>query len=99
MPRWAKWVLVGIAMTVALLGGTAWRVLSAISPDPLVAVAAAQTKAATGRDLVIGGRVDVRVLPAPAFSAEDIRFGNAGWGSRPDMIRVRHAEGQIAFWP
>jgi uncharacterized protein involved in outer membrane biogenesis len=99
MPRWAKWLVVGIATTVALLGGTAWLVLSAISPDRLVAVAAAQTKAATGRDLVIGGRVDVRVFPAPAVIAEDIRFGNAGWGSRPDMIRVHHAKGQVAFWP
>jgi uncharacterized protein involved in outer membrane biogenesis len=98
MPRWAKWLVVGIATTVALLGGTAWLVLSAISPDRLVAVAAAQTKATTGRDLVIGGRVDGRVFPAPAVIAEDIRFGNAGWGSRPDMIRVRHAEGHVAFW-
>lgn len=99
MPRWAKWLLVGIATTVALLGGTAWLVLRAIDPDRLVAATAGQTKAATGRDLVIGGKVYARVFPSPAVIAEDIRFSNAGWGSRPDMMRVRHAEGHVAFWP
>lgn len=99
MPRWAKWLLVGIATTLAFLGGVAWLGLRALDPDGLAAAAAGQTKAATGRDLVIGGKVYVRIFPAPAVIAEDIRFSNAGWGSRPDMIRVRHAEGHVAFWP
>ena len=73
--------------------------LRALDPDGLAAAAAGQTKAATGCDLVIGGKVYVRIFPAPAVIAEDIRFSNAGWGSRPDMIRVRHAEGHVAFWP
>ena len=99
MPKWAKWLLFGIAITGACVGGVAWIGLRALDPDRLIAAAAAQTKAATGRDLVVGGNVSVRIFPVPAVIAEDIRFSNASSGSRPDMIRVRHAEGHVAFWP
>jgi len=54
---------------------------------------------ATGRKLTIAGSIDVAVGLRPTLVAETVGLENAGWGSRPDLIRVKRLEAQLAFLP
>ncbi len=57
---------------------------------------AAQVKHATGRDLSIGGRLEVRLLPTPTLTARDVTLSNSpGAGAAPmatlDAVEIRMA--------
>jgi uncharacterized protein involved in outer membrane biogenesis len=54
---------------------------------------------ATGRKLTIEGNIDVAVGIRPTLVVENVGFENAGWGSLPDLARVKRLEAQLAFLP
>jgi hypothetical protein len=60
---------------------------------------AAEVHKATGRDLMIDGDVHLAVLPAPALSAERVRFANVTGGSEPTMAELRELRVRVALWP
>ena len=60
---------------------------------------AARAKAATGRDLTIGGDIQVSVLPAPALIAHDVTLANLKGATAPDMVRLRSLEVRVALGP
>jgi uncharacterized protein involved in outer membrane biogenesis len=66
---------------------------------PYVRLATDRVNAATGRELAIGGPVKLRVFPSIAVVAENVSFSNAGWGSRPEMVKVKRLEGSVALLP
>ncbi len=56
-------------------------------------------KTATGRDLVIVGDVDVELGSSFKFTASDVSFAHAEWGSRPEMFSSQRIEGEVALAP
>ena len=56
-------------------------------------------KDATGRDLVIEGDLDITLFTAFSFTASDVKFANAEWGSRPHMLTIDRIEGEVALFP
>ena len=60
---------------------------------------AARAKAATGRDLVIGGDIQISVLPTPALIAHDVTLANVKGATAPDMVRLRSLEVRVALGP
>lgn len=54
---------------------------------------------ATGRELVIGGDIGLRLLPSPALTLSDVRLSNFEDGTTPDMVRVSAFDVRLAFWP
>ncbi|MDH3968427.1 MAG: AsmA family protein [Rhodospirillales bacterium] len=60
---------------------------------------AAEVRKATGRDLMIDGDVHLAVLPAPALSADRVRFANVAGGSEPTMAELRELRVRIALLP
>lgn len=59
-----------------------------------------QIEAATGRRLTINGDVGFTMLSLPPrITAEDVRIGNAKWGSRPDMIIMKRLEADVDLLP
>ena len=60
---------------------------------------AAGFKKFTGRDLSIGGEIDLSLSFNPAVVVEDITVANTGWGSRPEMVTVRRAEARVELIP
>ena len=58
-----------------------------------------RAKAATGRDLTIGGDIQISVLPAPALIAHDVALANLEGATAPDMVRLRSLEVRIALGP
>ena len=94
--RWGRIaaILLGV---FALLAAAAWAAVSlAFPPERLAGLLANQVKAATGRDFRIGGELSIRILPTIAVQAGDMVLGNAEWGSRPDMLRVRSASFELS---
>ncbi|MCF8052136.1 MAG: AsmA family protein [Desulfobacterales bacterium] len=59
----------------------------------------AAVKTATGRVLTLGGDIELRIGLRPTLAVENVRFENAPWASRKDMLHLERIEIQIAAWP
>ena len=94
--RWARIVAILLG-ALALLVAAAWAAVRvAFPPERLAALLATQVKATTGRDFRIDGKLSIHILPTIAVAADEVVFGNAEWGSRPDMVRVRSASFELS---
>lgn len=58
-----------------------------------------KVKAATGRELKIAGNLGLEIGFSPAIAVEDVSLANAPWGSRPEMVKVRRFELEVALVP
>jgi uncharacterized protein involved in outer membrane biogenesis len=95
-----KRVLAGVAAVGALLLVGVAVFLYTLDFDRYRDVVADQAKALTGRDLRIGGKLQLDLFAAaPALVAEDVTLANAPWGTRPDMLRVKRLELQVRLGP
>lgn len=94
-----KWSAVGLLALVAAVLAAAMVFLKTLDPKAYVADAARAVKEKTGRDLVVTGRVDLRVSLAPEIVVENVGFANAPWGSRKEMARLKRLELEIALLP
>lgn len=54
---------------------------------------------ATGRNLVLEGDIGLRVGLSPSLVVDGVRFQNASWGSRPDMMTVKRFELTVGLIP
>ena len=94
--RWGRIVAILLGV-LALLVAATWVALTlAFPPERLAALLVSQVKAATGRDFRIDGELSIRILPTIAAHAGDVVLGNADWGSRPEMLRVRSASFELS---
>ena len=57
-----------------------------------------QAKAATGREITIGG-LHLAVSLLPTVVVEDVVIANAEWGTRPQMVTIKRVEAQAALLP
>jgi AsmA family protein len=53
----------------------------------------------TGRKLEIGGDIGFKISLIPTVVIEDIKFANASWGSKPDMLSLEKFEVQVSLMP
>jgi uncharacterized protein involved in outer membrane biogenesis len=96
--RWKK-ILVAVAAILVVLMAAVYVFVSIYDFNRLKPIIAQIVLDATGRQLTINGDIDLRLGIRPALSAEDIRFQNAPWGSRPELAKARRIDLQIALWP
>ena len=77
----------GGVVLLVLLGVTiaVWTV----NPNEFVGPIQARVKAATGRDVAIGGGIDLKLGLVPRLVMNDVRVGNAPWGKSPDMLSAK----------
>jgi AsmA family protein len=94
---WVR-VLIGAAIAVLMLFVGAFVALSLVDWNQYVAQAAAEVKRLTGRELKVGGKVDIGVLPLRVI-VNDVSFTNAPWGTRPEMVKAKHVEVRAALLP
>ncbi len=52
----------------------------------------------TGRPFAIDGALELKVFPSVSVVAERVRFGNAEWGSKPQMVEVGRLATHIGLW-
>ena len=51
-----------------------------------------------GRPFAIDGALGLEVLPAVSVHAEQVRLGNAEWGSKPQMVEIGRLSANIGLW-
>ncbi|MBI9085111.1 MAG: AsmA family protein [Desulfobacterales bacterium] len=94
-----KWILGVPAAIVAIALVVIALLLMSYDYNQFKAPVAEAVQKATGRTLVIGGDIGLKLGLTPALVVEDIRFQNADWGSRPDLASIRRFEVQVAIIP
>ncbi|MCH6588339.1 MAG: AsmA family protein, partial [Proteobacteria bacterium] len=94
-----KWIVTGLVALVVAVVVAGVAILSTMEFEELRGVIEAEAKEATGRELKIAGSIDLKISLTPAIALEDVRFANAAWGSRADMISIRRFELEVALLP
>lgn len=82
--------MIGLWGTLALITAAAFVIASTYDPASLIRLAQDETRDTLGRELIVDGGLDFRLVPRPALVMHDVRLANADWGSRPDMLSVKH---------
>jgi len=92
-------LLLGLVAVVVAVVVAAAAITMTADTRQIAGVISERVKAATGRELVIAGDMEMKLSLVPTLSATDVRFGNASWGSRPDMVRLDRVEVGLALVP
>jgi AsmA family protein len=96
--RW-KWILLGVVGLIVVFVITVYIILSSYSFNSLKPQITKAARDATGRDLILGGDIRLKIGLTPALVVENVSFQNAAWGSRPEMAKIKRFEVQVALVP
>ena len=96
--RW-KWLVGTVLFLIIALMTAIYVFLYTFDYNKLKPRIARMVKDATGRELNIGGEIDLVIGLAPSLVVTDITFANASWGSQPDMIRMNRLQAQVRLLP
>src|SRR6201984_106396 len=92
-------ILIAVAVLVVALVVTAVAVVMSIDFNQYKGLVASQVKAATGRDLVIGGNFKLALSLTPSVTVDNVTFANAPGGSRPTMASFKHLAVKMELMP
>ena len=96
--RW-KWILmIGTILIIALMVAV-YVFVATYDYNKLKPQIARMVKDATGRELNLGGEVNLDFGFSPALVVTDVTFANASWGSQPQMIKVEQLQAQVQLLP
>ena len=90
-----KWAVLAVAILVAAVAA----VLYSIDVNSYRDEIGAEFRKATGRDLAIGGDMDLSISLSPTVVVERVTIANADWGSRPHMVAFERAEAEVELLP
>lgn len=90
-----KWA--GLALVILVAAAAA--LLLSVDVSSYRGEIEAEFRKATGRDLTIGGDIDLSISLSPAVVVERVSIANAGWGSRPAMVALERAEAKVELLP
>lgn len=94
-----KKTLIGFAVLLVAIVAGALVAPSFIDWNARLPEITAGVKNATGRDLVVDGRLEVRLLPAPMLTARGVKLGNAPGATAPYMATLDAVEVRVALMP
>ncbi|WP_281300425.1 MULTISPECIES: AsmA family protein [unclassified Iodidimonas] len=94
--RRAGWAMLGLVLSLLALAMIAPLFIDWNAYRPRMEAALA---AATGRDVVIGGDLSVRTVPALALRAGDVRIGNHEGGVAANLVAMDRFDVVIALFP
>ena len=94
-----KKLLIGVAIVIVLLIAVVVAAPFFIPVDTVTAEVVSRVKAATGRDLKIGGKVSFSVVPILGVEANDVSFSNPPGAGSPDMAKFAKLQVALKFWP
>ena len=95
---WKKILWIGAATLLGLIIAL-YILLSTYDYNSLKPQIERAVKDETGRELVLGGQINLRLGLSPALVVENLVFKNAPWGSRPDMMSLKRLEIRVALLP
>ncbi len=96
--RW-KWIAGTVFFLIIALMAAIYVFLYTFDYNKLKPRIARMVKDATGRELNIGGEIDLEIGLSPALVVTDITFANASWGSQPHMIKMDKLQAQVRLLP
>jgi hypothetical protein len=96
--RW-KWIAGTVFFLMIALVAAIYVFLYTFDYNKLKPRIARMVKDATGRELNIGGEIDLAIGLLPALVVTDITFANASWGSQPHMIKIDKLQAQVRLLP
>jgi uncharacterized protein involved in outer membrane biogenesis len=99
MRRAVLWILGVAGGVTALILVVVAVVIATVDVRSLVGPLQARVKAETGRDLVFGGPIDLKVSLEPKLIAHDVALANASWSASTPMVRAKRVEVQVALLP
>jgi uncharacterized protein involved in outer membrane biogenesis len=89
--------IIGVLLVAIVVGGMV--VLLTLDLNEYKPEIIAKVKQMTGRDLIIDGDIKLEISLSPAIAVNGVRFANAAWGSRRDMVKIDRFEAQVALLP
>ncbi|MEC7304177.1 MAG: AsmA family protein, partial [Pseudomonadota bacterium] len=89
--------VVGLLVVAVIVGGNV--VIMSTDYNQYEGLIAEKVKEATGRNLSIAGDIELELSFTPSLSVSGVRFENAEWGSKPDMLSVEKFLAQVALLP
>jgi uncharacterized protein involved in outer membrane biogenesis len=96
--RW-KWILgICVCLIIALMAAV-YVFLHTYDYNKFKPRIARMVKEATGRELKLGGDIDLALGFSPALVVTDIAFTNASWGSQPQMAKIAELQAQVRLLP
>ena len=96
--RW-KWILGIIIFLIVAVTVTIYAILSSYDFNNLKPQIAQMVKDSTGRELFLGGDIEIKIGLTPTLVIEDVSFQNVSWGSRPEMAKIKRLELKLAVLP
>jgi uncharacterized protein involved in outer membrane biogenesis len=96
--RW-KWILSIIVVVIIAFFVTVYAIVSTYDFNKLKPMMIQNAKSFTGRDLRVGGDIEIGISLLPTLVTGDVGFQNAPWGSRPEMAKIKRLEVQVALFP
>lgn len=97
--RRMKLIIGGVVVVIAGLVVAGVAILSSMDFNQYKGEIAAQAKAATGRDLVIEGDLDLNISLSPKVRVDGVSLTNAKWGSSPYMVKVDSFAAEMQLLP
>ncbi len=90
-------VLAGISALLIVLIVGAVVVLEFKDFNQYKPMIAEEVRKATGRELAISGDVRLDISLTPGIVVEGVTLSNAAWGTRPEMVSVKHLKVQVVL--
>ena len=94
-----KWILGILTALIVVVTVTIYVVLLSYDFNTFKPLIIQIVKEKTGRELTLAGDIKLKIGLAPTLVTERVGFQNASWGSRPEMVKVKRFEVQIALLP
>ncbi len=92
--RWLKWlILFGILMILLYL------TFLFINLNQVKKLITNNVKEATGRELVINGRLHIELSWWPTLRAENVTFSNPSWAQQPYLLQAKEVTLQLKLMP
>ncbi len=89
---------IGVFLIMALMV-TVYVLLATYDYNKLKPRIARMVEDATGRELNLGGEIDLAIGFSPSLVVTDVALSNASWGSQPQMIEIERLQAQVRLLP
>jgi AsmA protein len=97
--RWLKRLVIGTLSVILVLVALALIVPFLIPTSTYKDQIETRVKAATGRDLKLGGELKLSILPSLELSARDVSFGNRPGAAQKDMATLKGLDLKLKLGP
>ena len=94
---WLRMILTGLFGLVVLMAGAAGLIRALIDTEAIHAEAQAALAEITGREVRIGGRLQVVSYFSATIAFDDIAIANRPGADVPDMVRIGRVEAELSL--